>query len=158
MAERYIRFIKSRLSACMASLGTKEWHPMLKPLVDRHNGKKIPPTSFRRKDIDSSNFHRFMEQKLGLSDYANFLNSSRINARAIKNERWLKKMFRYREGETVLVSARVDRQGTLFLKPSVKGYFREGSYSVAERYLATTRDLKLIPGRGGGGSLAAGLF
>ncbi len=132
----------------MESLGTGgRWIDLLQPIVRELNSRKIRGTSFRAKDIDANNAHRFLAEKLNISDVPALLNTLKINARTIKNKRWLKRMFRYERGARVLLSADlVGKKRGPFRKPSVEGYFAEQPYLVQERFLATTRDLELIPG------------
>ncbi len=146
-AERSIRYIKTALSKAMAVKGTKRWLDFVKPIVDEYNRKLVPGTRFRRSRIESSNFDEFMRQKLGVDSFRALLNSSKISDRTIKNEEWRKAMWKYRMGQTVLVNARLVKDGKgVFFKPSVHGYFSPRPYVIATRYLSTTKKLSLIPG------------
>ena len=148
LAERMIRYLKTRLSALMDANGTKTWTTFLPGLIQRYNRGKVPGTDFRRVDIDARNVHRFLEQQRGLVNYPALLNTSRIHAKSIRNKTWLKRLFKYQDKERVLVSLKViggvDKRA--FYKPSVHGFFGATVYEVAARFLVTTRSLAVLAG------------
>ena len=145
LTERMIRYVKTRLSAAKAANNTSRWLDFLKPVIDEYNKRRVLGTSFRRADVDANNLHQFLEEKYDIADYTSLVNISRVDGRSIENEGWLKSMFKYNVGDSLLVSLKLLQSGR-FPKPSVHGYFSQESYIVTERYLATTKRLTLVPG------------
>ena len=149
IAERYGKFVKSKLFALMKQNGTRRWIDYLTPVINEHNRGKISGTHFKRNQIDSSNFFEFMAEKHRVKDFAIFLNSSRIMGSNILNKKWLKDIFKFQVGDRVLLARKVSpgEKGSFAIKkPSHVGYFSESIYRVYSRELASTKKLSLLPG------------
>ncbi len=145
LAERYIRFVKTRLSACMQVANTLNWIDMLSPLINHWNSQIVEGTKFRRKDVDRNNIFDFLEQKYDIKDFHSLLNVTRIGS--LKSKKWREEIFQFEEGERVLVNARLTGQRGVFYKTSVKGHFSPTVYIIKRRYLGTTKKLGLVPGK-----------
>ncbi len=146
LAERGIRTVKTTLQACMDTLETKRWLELLPTCIAGLNSRKIPGTDYAPRDISGSNVAEYLRQRWGVADYHSLFNTATVNARRIGNERWLRRMFRFGLGDRVLVSLRTLGRRGPFHKSSAAGNFGREPYVIVERYLATSRDLRAVPG------------
>lgn len=152
LAERYVGFVKTKLSQALESderlAEKKRWVDLVEPLVSEYNRQLVPGTSFRRQGVNRDNHSSFLSQLLGTQDY-----DLRISGRVLgpfENERWNKHVFAFDLGDRVRVSRKADwtdpenRSG--FKKPSTVGGFGSRIYTVSGRQLRATKDGKrLVP-------------
>lgn len=152
LAERYVGFVKTKLSQALESDQTlaekKRWVDLVEPLVSEYNRQLVPGTSFRRQAVNRDNHASFLSQLLGTPDY-----DLRISGRVLgpfENERWNRSVFAFDLGDKVRVSRKADwtdpenRAG--FKKSSTVGGFGSRIYTVSGRQLRATKDGKrLVP-------------
>ena len=131
----------------MATLGRKgKWTDLLDGIIYTFNSQKIRGTTFKRKDIGEKTYYKFLEEKFGVQNFTSLLNTSKINAKTIKNKKWLNKMFRFKEDQKVLASYKVLNPTKVFRKISERGYYSDEVYKISSRYLASTKSLDYTPG------------
>ena len=130
----------------MLATGLKNWVPMLENCVNHLNSQIIPGTRFRPKDVTYNNLQKFLEQKWRVPTYTSLLNTSMIRSTSIKNAGWLKKLFAFEVGEEVLLSRQYAGSRGAFFKATSIGNFTEETYVISDRFIATTRRLRAIPG------------
>ncbi len=130
----------------MDTMETKRWLELLPTCIAGLNSRRIPGTDYAPRDINGSNVAEYLRQRWGVEDYHSLFNTATINARRIGNARWLRRMFRFQLGDRVLVSLRTLGRRGPFHKSSASGNFGKEPYTVVERFLATSRDLRAIPG------------
>lgn len=162
LAERMIRFVKRRLTAALLvrkgdTKRRRRWLDLLDSITDEYNNKRIKHTSFRRKDVDTSNQFEFLDQLLRTTDSSMRLNTAVINSIGGWPGPAADKLYRYRVGERVLLRRKTDyseEKGAVearlskkfFLKPSEKGAFSEKVYTVRRRFLKGSRTgIALLP-------------
>ena len=152
LAERYVGFVKTKLSQALQSderlAEKKRWVDLVEPLVREYNNQLVPGTSFRRQAVNRDNHSSFLAQLLGTPDY-----DLAVTGRVLgpfQNERWNRAVFRFQLGDRVRVSRRADwtdpenRGG--FKKSSTVGGFGSRIYTVSGRQLRATKDgRRLIP-------------
>ena len=155
LAERYVGFVKTRLSASLEAEREKttnlqrprRWVHLVEPLVREYNGQLIPGTSYRRQAVSRENFTHFLQQKLG-RDYD--LVTSGHAAGPFLSQAWNRAVFKFGLGDRVRVSRKADwtdpenRAG--FKKVSLSGGFGRRIYTIEGRQLRATRDGKrMVP-------------
>lgn len=149
LAERYIGFVKTKLSQALATRENKDkspykrWTEFVPELCKEYNSQIVPGTKFKRGSITKDNFDVFVGQLFGekdpeLSRYNSF------KAGPFQNEKWNKACFKYQLGDKVRVarwSNWKDRteHGTGFKKVSVEGGFGNKIYTVAGRQLRANK-------------------
>lgn len=147
LAERSIRFLKSRVASLRRTTGERNWPMLMQGVVDQYNNKKVPGTDFRRRTIDESNFAAFMRQKLNLENFNQITNYSSISCTSLP-EAWNKSIFRYPLRARVLIEAQLDKDETktIFGKKTIKGWTSKTAFFISGRFLRTTKDQSLTPG------------
>jgi hypothetical protein len=145
LAERYIGFVKTKLSQALAHKGGKNWTKFVKPLVDEYNSEKIEHTSYRRQAVNRGNFSHFLSQLLKTDEPELTFNS--FKAGPFANETWNRKIFKYNLGQRVLLARRAnwkDNQEKLktFTKISTAGGFGSAVYTVTGRQLRASKGSK----------------
>lgn len=148
LAERYIGFVKTKLSQALASgeatQNQKRWIDLIDPLVKEYNNQLIPGTSYRRQAVARENFNHFLSQLFGTKDYD--LNFSAFAVQPFTNKQWNKKIFKFDLGDKVRVSRKADwtdpENRSSFKKVSVLGGFGSKVYTVSGRQLRLTKTQK----------------
>ena len=149
LAERYIRFVKTKLSQAMLGKQTKNWVQFIEPLLEEYNKQKISGTTFRRQAVDKHNFSSFLSQLFRTNEPELLFNSSRAGPFA--QEQWNKKIFKFQLGQQVLLARRAnwkkfegdtDKHPTTFLKASTVGGFGDRRFTVSGRQLRKQKGLK----------------
>ncbi len=149
LAERYVRFLKTKLSQALRRKGGKTWVDFLKEICSEYNKSKIEGTSFRRQGVNQANFSQFLSQLLKTKEPELLFNSSK--AGPFVQESWNKKIFKFDLGQRVLL-ARVanwvdaDEKMRVFSRASLRGSFGQRVFTVGARQLRTTKNFKsLVP-------------
>jgi hypothetical protein len=147
LAERYVGFVKTKLSQVLESdpklAAGKRWVHLVDPLVKEYNSQTVPGTGYRRQAVCKENYSDFLSQLFGGDkDY-----DLRISGRIVgpfQNSRWNKAVFRFELGDRVRVSRKADwtdpDNRSSFKKASVVGSFGSRVYTVSARQLRTTKD------------------
>jgi hypothetical protein len=149
LAERYIRFVKTKLSQAMLHKKTKNWIQFIQPLVTEYNKQKVEGTTFRRQAIDKSNFSTFLSQLFRTDEPELLFNTS--HAGPFLQEKWNKQIFRFQIGQTVLLARRAnwkkvegdsDKPAGAFMKASTVGGFSDKHFTISGRQLRKQKGLK----------------
>ena len=146
LAERYIGFVKTKLSQVLESDSAlargKRWVDLVEPLVREYNTQLIPGTRYRRQAVNKENYSDFLAQLFKTPDY-----DLQISGRIIQpfdNQRWNRAIFAFDLGDKVRVSRKADwtdpenRAG--FKKVSTVGGYGSKIYTVSGRQLRTTKE------------------
>lgn len=157
LAERYIRYVKEKLSQALEIKNTKNWVQFVDNIVKVYNNEKIDGTTFKRAAITKSNFNEFLNQRLKLNrnsalknklklsnDATLLLNSARIYSRFISKE-WNKSIFKFDVGDKVFLARRSDWKNQkigAFFKTSHWGTFGPTVYTVVNRHLRATKNFR----------------
>jgi hypothetical protein len=157
LAERYIRYVKEKLSQALEIKQTKNWIQFVNNIVKEYNSERIEGTSFKRSTITTLNFNEFLNQRLKLNrhsalqkkiklsnDATLLINSARIYSRFISKE-WNKSIFKFDVGDKVYLARRADwknQKTGLFFKTSHWGTFGPSVYTVVNRHLRATKNFK----------------
>ena len=156
MAERHIRTLKSELSTILrAQDSTKDrlakfrWLKLLPAVVARHNARPAGKTSFKRCDVDSANFHAYLDEKHGglvggatggkagaSYDATMAFNSSRIDYSSAGPT--LRRCFVYAPGDKVIITRRSSKPKEIFSKISVRGAWDPTEHKVVHAQLRTS--------------------
>jgi len=150
LAERYIRFVKTKLSQALASktANVKRWVDHVDELCRVYNQQQIPGTSYKRGAISDSNFDHFASQlfkskQVDLDRYNSFA------AGPFQTEAWNKKAFKFQIGDKVLLLRKFDwksKAALSFYKPSVDGSYGSREYTVSGRQLRADKSFShLVP-------------
>jgi hypothetical protein len=145
LAERYIRFMKTKLSQALQHKGGKNWIKFVKPIVDEYNSQKIERTSYRRQAVNRQNFSHFLSQLMRTSEPELDFNS--FKAGPFANEGWNKKIFKFNLGQKVLLARNANWKFTeeklkTFTKISSVGGFGKTVYTVTGRQLRSSKGSK----------------
>lgn len=157
LAERYIRFVKEKLSQAIDIKKTKNWIDYVKNIVDEYNNERVEGTTFKRSSISNHNFYDFLGQRLKLNrnsalknkiklsqDATLLINSARIYSNFI-SEDWNRSIFKFDVGEKVYLARRANWKNekiTTFFKASHWGTFGPELYTITNRHLRATKDFK----------------
>lgn len=145
LAERYIGFVKKKLSQAMKVKKTDNWIQFVKPLLKEYNTQKIESTQFTRQQVNRTNFLHFLSQLLKAKDPELEFNASKMGPFSI--EAWNKKCFKFAIGDKVLLAKSAlwknpngHRKKThIFTKRSVEGGFTSSPYTVSSMQLRRTK-------------------
>jgi hypothetical protein len=144
LAERYIGFIKTKLSQALLHKGGKKWTQFVQPICDAYNSQKIEGTSYRRSGVMNQNFDHFLQQLLKTSEPELTFNS--FKAGPFQNPDWNRKIFKFDLGQRVLIARRADwktvEKMKTFTKISTVGGFGSTVYTVGGRQLRGSKDGK----------------
>jgi hypothetical protein len=145
LAERYVRFLKTKLSQALELKGGKKWIQFLAPICSEYNQTKIEGTSYRRQAVNIQNFSHFLSQLLKTSEPELLFNTGK--AGPFVNEAWNKKIFKFDLGQKVLLARAANwSDGTektrTFVRASVRGAFGKKIYTVSGRQLRTSKGFK----------------
>ena len=140
-SERYIRFVKTRLSVAMKLNKTKRWSSFLKEIIDDHNARRVPGTRFRRDRIDKFNFSEFLNQRWKTSDAASLWAVSTIDDDALPPQAG-PQLWKFNVGDLVYLAIKADYTFTsqedlkmkTYPKPSRTGNYKR-VYQVVDRRL-----------------------
>ena len=149
LAERYIGFVKSKLSQAMLHKDTKNWIQFVKPLTDEYNAEKIAGTEFRRRQVGRENFSPFLQQLMKTKEPELLFTGS--SAGEFLNKDWNRKIFRFQLGQKVLLARRAnwkkfadnpEKKSYTFLKASTKGGYGDKQFTISGRQLRVTKGFK----------------
>lgn len=150
LAERYVRFVKTKLSQALAHAGSegkvqKRWVDYVAAICEEYNNEKISGTSYRRGSIAVDNFEDFVRQLFRLKD----VSLERFNAYAagpFENAGWNSRIFKFDIGDRVLLAnaANWKSKGGVFAKASQDGGFGDREYTVSGRQLRADREFKRL--------------
>lgn len=145
LAERYIGFVKTKLSQALLHKGGKNWVRFVDPLVKEYNSEKIARTSYRRQAINRSNFGHFLSQLLRKPQPELEFNASRAGPFATAG--WNRKIFKFDLGQRVLLARRAnwkeaDEKLKTFTKVSSVGGFGSTVFTVSGRQLRASKHFK----------------
>lgn len=144
LSERYIGFVKNRLSVALKRGSSKRWIDFVPALLKEYNTMKIEGTSYRRQAVTKENFDHFLSQLLG-TDQPELLFNSGVVSR-FQTEAWNRLAFRFRLGQKVLLSKRAEWKAKhkyhAFTKFSVEGGYSDKLYTVSGMQLRKTKGLK----------------
>ena len=145
LAERYIGFVKTKLSQALQHKGGRNWIQFVAPLVAEYNAEKIAGTSYKRQAISRANFDHFLAQLLKSPQPELLFNQSR--AGPFESADWNKKIFKFDLGQRVLLARRAnwkeaDEKLKTFTKISAEGGFGPSVYTVSGRQLRSSRHFK----------------
>ena len=137
LAERYIGFVKTKLSQALESreTPTKNWVQFVQPLVAEYNKTKIEGTTYSRQSVDSNNFQHFLQQKFKTDDPETRFSGFKMGP--FVNERWNTAIFKFGLGQRVLLARASNwkEQKRGFEKRSTLGGFGSAVYTVSARQL-----------------------
>ena len=146
LAERYISFVKTKLSQVLESdpqlAVRKRWTQLVDPLVQEYNSQTVPGTRYKRQAVCKENYSDFLSQLFGNDKDYDLKISGRVVG-AFQNARWNRDIFRFELGDRVRVSRKADwtdpenRSG--FKKVSTVGGFGSRIYTVSGRQLRTNK-------------------
>ena len=145
-SELAIRHTKRDLSIALLSSGSRRWTNILTEVVNNHNRKKIPGTSFTPNQVDASNFLEFINELHDVKDATMNFSTNSIDSRSIVNKDWIKKLFKYSIGQQVLASNYSLEGRKAFGKSSVDGTYSKKPYFIKRAKLRQTRENTLVPG------------
>lgn len=145
LAERYIGFVKKKLSQAMRVKKTDNWIQFVGPLTKEYNTQKIEPTQFTRQQVNRVNFLQFLSQLLKAKDPELEFNAAKIGPFSLDS--WNKKCFKYGIGDRVLLSKAAlwknplgkSKKSHIFSKKSVEGGFTSSVYTISNMQLRKTK-------------------
>ena len=145
LAERYIGFVKTKLSQALLHKGGKNWLQFVEPLVKEYNSEKIDGTSYRRGSISRETFSHFLSQLLKLEQPE--LSFNGFKAGPFASNEWNKKIFKFDLGQRVLLARKAnwketDEKLTAFSKISSVGGFGKTVYTISGRQLRSNKTRK----------------
>ena len=154
-AERYVGFVKTKLSQALASpaaatkKGPKCWTVFVEPLCERYNKENIFGTSYTRQSVDPSNFDHFIGQLFYGKSFSEdaTLSYNGFAAGPFATPQWNKKIFKFDLGDRVLVSRKANwkfdsEKLHSFRKVSADGGFGKSVYTVSGRQLRLDKTRK----------------
>jgi hypothetical protein len=157
LAERYIRYVKEKLSQALELKETKNWLQFVGPIVKEYNNERIEDTDYKRSSISNHNFIDFLSQRFKLNknsalknkiklsnDPTLLINSARIYSDFMTKE-WNDSIFKYKPGDKVYLARRADWKNQKlhsFFKTSHWGTFGPTIYTIASRQLRATKNFK----------------
>lgn len=144
LAERYIRYVKEKLSQAMLLSGSKNWIQFVPSLYHEYNNEIIPGTNFKRKAVNDTNFNDFLSQLFKLKNPDLAFNRTRIGP--FRNARWNRALFAFAPGDSVLLARKANwrekLKGGNFFKASHHGSFAPSAYTITGRQLRASRGFK----------------
>jgi hypothetical protein len=150
LAERYVGFVKTKLSQALASPrgleAPKNWVRFVEPLTSEYNRQKVPGTSYTRQSVGRSNFDHFVGQLLKLGGDPTLAYNG-FAAGPFASAAWNRRIFRFDLGDKVLVARRANwkfdaEKLKSFGKVSTDGGFGRTAYTVSGRQLRAERTRK----------------
>ena len=145
LAERYIGFVKTKLSQALLFHKSKRWIDYVEPLCKEYNKEKIENTSYTRSSVNRINFDHFLSQMFKTKNPDLLFNS--FKAGPFQNKEWNKLAFKFELGEKVLLARRANWAETqeklkTFDKISKIGGFGSTTFTISGRQLRTAKDRK----------------
>lgn len=145
LAERYIGFVKTKLSQALLFHKSQRWIDYVEPLCKEYNKEKIENTSYSRASINKINFDHFLTQLFKTKNPDLLFNS--FKAGPFANPTWNKLAFKFNLGEKVLLARRANWQETheklkTFDKISKIGGFGPTIFTISGRQLRNSKDRK----------------
>ena len=142
LAERYIGFLKTKLSQILKHKGEKKWIGYLAAICSEYNQTKIEGTSYRRQAVNRINFSHFLSQLLKTPEPELTFNS--FKAGPFENKDWNSRIFKFDLGDRVLLSRRAtwddDKEKLkVFTKISTEGGFGKRTFTVGGRQLHASK-------------------
>ena len=107
LAERMIRFLKSRTAMLVTKLRDRRWTELVQKVVSEYNSRRIEGTRFVRADVNSSNFLAFLGQKWKMEDASARFNARRLSLKSLPSA-IKEKVFRIPLGKRVLLLRHLD--------------------------------------------------
>ena len=149
LLERGLRTVKTHLTTLMKVRKTgKSWIAHLDEVISHYNSLKAFKTSYPRISINAGNFYAYLNERYGVDDVTMSFSSSSLDIRAIPIEAWKNKLFRFRLGARVLLSAsgdyRIANKG--FYKKTTSGTYGAQVYEIAGAKLRKSSDGYLVAG------------
>ena len=138
LAERYIGFVKTKLSQALELSSTKRWVDFVPDLCSEYNKEKIEGTSYRRQAISRANFDHFLQQLFKVKDPTMLYNG--FAAGPFGHKSWNASIFKFDLGDKVLVSRASNWKFSSeklgqFGKVSTEGGFGKSIYTISGRQL-----------------------
>ena len=154
LAETYIHHVKKAIAKATemrrmeSDPDYRNWISLLPAIVKTFNNRYARGTSFKRKDVNASNFHDFLGEMLKTEDPTLLMHTRSIDADRLASRKWIARLFRFDLGQKVLVHRKaIGKTSELFTKPSERGSFSPSPKVIHKRVLKRTADSKfLIPG------------
>ena len=142
LAERYIGFLKTKLSQILKHKGGKRWLEYLPAICSEYNKTKIEGTSYRRQAVNRVNFSHFLAQLLKTSEPELTFNS--FKAGPFENRDWNRRIFKFDLGDRVLLARRAvwddeSEKKKAFTKTSVEGGYGKRIFTVGGRQLRASK-------------------
>ena len=142
LAERYIGFLKTKLSQILKHKGGKRWIEYLSAICAEYNQTKIEGTSYRRQAVNRINFGHFLSQVLKTSEPELTFNS--FKAGPFESADWNSRIFKFKLGDRVLLSRRAtwdnEREKLkAFTKITMEGGFGKRVFTVGGRQLHASK-------------------
>jgi hypothetical protein len=142
LAERYIGFVKTKLSQALLHKGGQNWVQFVEPLVTEYNAEKIAGTSYKRRSVTRQNFDHFLAQLLKTDQPELLFNG--FKAGPFETDAWNRQIFKFDLGDKVLLARRAnwkeaEQKLTAFTKVSSVGGFGPTVYTVSGRQLRSTK-------------------
>lgn len=156
LAERYIGFVKTKLSQALAShvvvdnKDNKRWVDFVPAICKEYNNATIEGTRFKRGTITKANFDSFVGQLFNTED-PSLERYNSFKAGPFVTSRWNRACFKYNLGDKVLVSRASNwkdrhEHGTGFRKVTHEGGFGKKVYTISGRQLRATRSFdRFVP-------------
>ena len=142
LAERYIGFLKTKLSQILKYKGGKVWINYLPAICSEYNQTKIEGTSYRRQAVNRVNFSHFLSQLLKTSEPELTFNS--FKAGPFENSDWNRRIFKFDLGDRVLLARSTtwddeSEKKKAFTKISVEGGYGKRVFTVGGRQLRASK-------------------
>lgn len=152
--ERAIRTLKTKISQVQTQNKTDVWTDIIFNVANHHNEQKAFNTSFRRCDIDDSNYLQYLGERYGegkKDDITLGYAGSELSYSFFKRFGTASKVFKFAVGEkvfvTVLKDKSVNRETKTFLKKSRQGVFYPRVYRIFDAKLRSTHTGAYVPGK-----------
>ena len=145
LAERYISFVKTKLSQALEYKKSKRWIDFVEPLCKEYNKEKIENTNFSRQAVNRDNFDQLLSQLFKTKNPDLVFNS--FKAGPFEQPYWNKIAFKFDLGDKVLLARKANWKETheklkTFDKISKIGGFGPTSFTISGRQLRRTKDRK----------------
>lgn len=144
LAERYIRYVKEKLSQAMIIAQSKNWIQFVPGLYREYNNEQVEGATFKRKAINEANFNDFLSQVFRLKNPELAFNRARIGP--FQNVNWNKALFSFKPGDSVLIARKANWReklvGGAFFKASHQGSFSPRVYTISGRQLRAAKGFK----------------
>lgn len=144
LSERYIGFVKTKLSQALLHRESKRWVAFIEPLVKEYNKSYIEGTSYTRQSVNKNNFDHFLTQFLGTEQPELLFNAGAVSP--FKTQAWNAQIFKFSVGEKVLLSKRAEWKSKhkyhAFTKFSTEGGFSDRVYTIGAMQLRKTKGLR----------------